>query len=111
MNIQEAKDPIINPAQIAQELLSELKGLNPFNLLKHTTWYRGGGLVLAILIILCAFLLVCRQLQRELQLICLGVHCLHLEKKKGGDDVWELSCSGTVASLTDIRVPQLRLSE
>ena len=58
MNIQEAKDPIINPARIAQELLSELKGFSPFNLLKHNTWYLV-GLVLAILIILCAFLLVC----------------------------------------------------
>ena len=56
-NIQEARDPIINPAQVAQvELLSELKGFNPFDLLKHTTRYTGGTCACDFNLTLCFFI-------------------------------------------------------
>jgi hypothetical protein len=40
--MQKAYDNVVSPANIAKTILGELKGFNPFNLLKHSFWYLAG---------------------------------------------------------------------
>lgn len=53
LDIQNAKDTIINPKDLTKDLLDSLQGFNLLNMLKHTFWILAG--IECLLVFFCAF--------------------------------------------------------
>jgi hypothetical protein len=51
--MQQARDQVSAPADIAKTMLDELQGFNPFNTLKYSFWY-----FIGIVLMICCFCLL-----------------------------------------------------
>jgi hypothetical protein len=58
-DIQNSDLPIIQPADVAAQVLDTLKSFNTFNILRHSFWIML-GMALLILLILCLFSVTCQ---------------------------------------------------
>jgi hypothetical protein len=81
--MQKAYDNV-SLANVAKTILDELKGVNPFNLLKHSFWCLAG---ISVLLFICFLVLSvgCCAMQRQLLGLRVGLHREHLRNKKGED--------------------------
>lgn len=84
LQTQNAHLSVTDPAQVAHNLLQELQGVNPFNLLNHSLWYLV-GLGGVLLIMFCTFSLVCQKLRARLFRTQVKLPRVQSEKRRAGD--------------------------